>query len=115
MSGEFVFESKYAKGDADLIQFATGLKWVPTIYQDEGRRTAIAIGYGIMDCESSVVYVTLDVIDSMLQPVNSKNSDNKNDKTTTLQVVDTMKVNQEWDLDLATFTKMSETMDGLTT
>ena len=51
----------------------------------------------------------------MLQPVNSKNSDNKNDKTTTLQVVDTMKVNQEWDLDLATFTKMSETMDGLTT
>ena len=55
LSGEFVFESKYAKGDADSIQFSTGLKWVPTIYQDEGRRTAIAIGYGIMDCESSVI------------------------------------------------------------
>ena len=73
----------------------------------------IAIGYGIMDCESSVVHANWDTVDSMLQNVLPLGTATTTETSTTTQVVDAMNVNQEWDLDIETFTKMSETTDNI--
>jgi hypothetical protein len=75
LSQEFVFPSKAPNLslDADVVQFASGLEWVPGRHQ-------VAIGYGINDCEAAVVYVGWDTVDTMLRSVANGT-----------QVVDTMK------------------------
>ena len=99
-----------------MIQFATGLEWAPTTATSSTNalqsRQMIAIGYGIMDCESSVVYVNRNVVESMLRNVLVDDASVHNIVSTTL-VGDTLEINQEWDLDIETFTKMSETMDNM--
>jgi hypothetical protein len=66
LSQEFLFPSKVANftGDADVVQFASGLEWVPG-----SSHRQVAIGYGINDCEGAVVYLDWNTIDLMLSPV----------------------------------------------
>jgi hypothetical protein len=66
LSQEFLFPSKVANfsRDADVVQFASGLEWVP----DSSRRQ-VAIGYGINDCEGAIVYLDSDTIELMLHAV----------------------------------------------
>lgn len=64
VSPEFLFPSKSLEGDADVVQFASGLEWVPST-----KHQLIAIGYGINDCESAIVQVSWKTVESLLRPV----------------------------------------------
>ena len=66
LSQEFVFPSKVANfsSDADVVQFASGLEWVPSS-ASSGRRQ-IAISYGINDCEGAIVTLDWTTVESML-------------------------------------------------
>lgn len=66
LSQEFLFPSNVPQFsmDADVVQFASGLEWVPSSTEKQ-----IAIGYGINDCEGAVVTVDWSQVESMLVSV----------------------------------------------
>lgn len=66
LSQEFIFASNVPNftSDADIVQFASGLEWVPS-----SANRQIAIGYGINDCEGAIVTVDWEIVESMLAPV----------------------------------------------
>lgn len=61
-SQEFVFPSPSHGGDAEIIQFASGLEIDPDSKQ-------VVIAYGINDCEGAAVRVDLERVERMLKPV----------------------------------------------
>jgi hypothetical protein len=63
LSPEFVLPASYEKGDAEIIQFASGLE---VAFHDP---KVLVLAYGINDCEGAAMYVDLDYINSLLRPV----------------------------------------------
>eukprot|EP00980_Cylindrotheca_fusiformis_P022181 scaffold9078_cov129-Cylindrotheca_fusiformis.AAC.6 len=72
ISNEFVLESFGHKGDADIVQFASGLEFVSSNGNDG--LDAFLIAYGINDCEAATASVPAETVYSMLQPLPSGGS-----------------------------------------
>jgi hypothetical protein len=68
LSTEFVLESFGHKGDADIVQFASGLE----LFARNGADFFL-IAYGINDCEAATVVVSAETVYSMLVPVRQDN------------------------------------------
>lgn len=64
VSNEFVLESFGRKGDADVVQFASGLELI----QSDGVDFFL-IAYGINDCEAATASIPAETVYGMLQPV----------------------------------------------
>lgn len=64
LSREFVFPSMSLEGDSDVIQFASGLELV-----GDDMSGRLLISYGINDCEGAAMWVDMDVVHKLLQPV----------------------------------------------
>jgi hypothetical protein len=64
LSAEFVLESPSRPGDAEVIQFATGLERVSIEKED-----LLVVAYGINDCEAAVKYIPMNQVQASLRNV----------------------------------------------
>jgi len=64
ISKEFVFPSMSLEGDADIIQFASGLELL-----GDDLTGRLLLSYGVNDCEGMAMWLNMSVVQGMLQDV----------------------------------------------